>query len=388
MHGQTEYFGTFNPCSFNFKIIDSIPIVKWVKVPTSTFDNVNQHYIFSASTDGVNWKLYTIDVKTGSVISNPSFPILADPNDNIVNWNYSNSLNKLFALHWDASQNKEYFISINTNTGTYTLIDSLPGIKWIGGYSTVDNINNRYIFKGGPNTTTWYLYSINLANGSITSSPAYPTPNGNIIEYQYSNSLNKLFALHWDNSSSAEFLAEVNPITGTFTDINSIPGVAWIQSGYTTFDDFNKRYLFRGGDNSGNWYLYSIDAVSGTVFCNPIFPTFSGNDNIAMPQMDSLSGIMYALHWESVTTEIKENENHIFSFFPNPFTESSQIILEKPYKEIIVFVYNASGQVVKKVTAINTSEINISRDNLSSGQYFISVVCDHLYSGTIKAIIQ
>lgn len=386
--GQTEYFGTFNPCNFNFTIIDSIPTIKWLQVPTSTFDNINQHYIFSASTDAVNWKLYTIDVNTASVIFNPQFPVLSDQNDNIVNWQYSNSLNKLFALHWDNSKNTEYFISINTTTGAFTIIDSLPGIKWIDGYGTMDNINNRYIFKGGPDMSTWYLYSINTVNGNIISNPPYPNPNGNLIEYQFSNSLNKLYALHWDNLSSTEFLAEVNPTTGTFLDINSIPGVAWIQGGYTTFDDFNKRYLFRGGDNSGNWYLYSIDALTGNISCNPVFPTFIGNDNIQMPQMDSLTGIMYALHWESITTAINENENHIFDFFPNPFTDNSQIILDKPYKDIMVFVYNASGHVVKKVTASNTSKINISRDNLSSGQYFISIICDHLHSGTIKTTIQ
>jgi len=286
---------------------------------------------------------------------------------------------------------EEYFISINTNTGAFTLIDSLPGVKWIQGYATVDNINNRYIFRGtGTNINNPYLYSIDVTNGNIISNPPFPVlsdPNDNIIEYQYSNSLNKLIALHWDNSLSTEFLAEVNPTTGTFIDINSIPGVAWIQGGFTTFDDYNKRYLFRGGDNSGNWYLYSIDAVTGNIFCNPIFPTFSGNDNISMPQMDSLTGVMYAIHWETITNGIKENENHIFSFFPNPFTDNSKLILDKPYKDIMIFIYNASGQVVKKLTATNSSEINISRDNLSSGQYFISVICDHFYSGTIKTAI-
>ncbi|MFL5753702.1 MAG: T9SS type A sorting domain-containing protein [Bacteroidia bacterium] len=388
VQGQTEYFGTLDPCNFNYIIIDSVPTVKYIEVPSSTFDNLNQHYIFSGSPDGLIWKLYTINVNNGNVISNPLFPVLSDPNDNIINWQYSNSQNKLLAMHWDNSQNTEYFVSINTNTGAFTIIDSLPSIKYIQGFATIDNINNRYIVRASPNTNTWYLYSINTSDGSIISNPPYPNPNGNLIEYQYSNSLNKLIALHWDNLSNTEYLAEVNPGNGTFTDINSIPGVAWIQGGYTTFDDYNKRYLFRGGDNSGNWYLYSIDAVNGNVSCNPVFPTSTTNDNIEMPQMDSLTGIMYALHWESVTNGIKEKGGHISNFFPNPLIEDAKLTLDKTYNDIILFIYNASGQVVCKQTAANTSEIYISRGNLSEGQYFISVICDHIYLGTVNTSIR
>lgn len=386
--GQTEYLVTLDPSNCDFTIVDSIPNVKWVRVPTSTFDNVNKHYIFQGADANHNWELYTLDANTGNVIYNPPFYFISDPSDNVLNWKYSNSMNKLIGLHWDNSQSTEYFISINTTTGGYTLINSLPGIALIAGFSTYDDINNRYIFIGKDNTGNWYLYSINAANGNIISNPPYP--NVGIGDLLYGNSTNTLYGLRWDNLSSTEYLSSIDPTTGTVTDINSIPGVLWILDGFMVFDNFNKRYIFRGGDNNGIWHLYSINAITGDIVYDPVFPTFSGTNDILMPEVDSLTGTIYALYWEDFTSGIRENEinNHICSFFPNPLMYNSELILDKPYKEIIVFVYNTSGQVVKKLTASNSSEINISRDNLSEGQYFISVICDHIYSGSIRTTIQ
>lgn len=385
--GQTEYFGTLNACNFNYKIIKSLPTVKWVRIPTCAFDNVNHQYIFSGSEDQASWKLYTVDVTNGNVISAPSFPILEDPRDNVINWEYSSSMDKLFALHWDNSLIMEYFVSIDTKTGVHTLINRLPGVGWIQGASTFDNINNRYIFKGGDNDENWYLYSVNATNGNILSKPSYPTPKGNLIEFKYGNSLNKLFGLHWNDELKKEYFAEIDPIAGTFTDIKEIPGVGWIQIGYTIFDEHNKRYLFRGGDNDGNWFLYSIDATTGTVFCNPAFPTLPKNDNFILPETDSLTGVMYALHWEDVTTGIKEHEKSICNFFPNPLKDKSKITLDKFYNDITVFMYTASGQLVSKQTATDSDEITISQDNFPSGNYFISVICDHIYRETIKVTV-
>ncbi len=386
VQSQTEYFGTLNPCNFNYSNIKEIPIMKSLK--TATFDDVHRHYIFTGSSDAVSLKLYTIDAKDGKIISSPLFPVLTDPKDNLLNHEYSNSLNKLFALYWNDSTKTQYFVSINASTGVHALIDSLPGIAWINGNSTFDNINNRYMFEGADKDYKKHLYSINAIDGKIISSPTYTNLDGSFSEYQYSNSMNKLFALHWDNLSNKEYLAEINPSTGNFTNLKEIPNVLWIADGETTFDEYNKRYIFKGGDIAGNFYLYSIDALTGNIFCNPVFPVFPGKGNIVLPEIDSATGIMYALHLKDVNVGIKENKNHVSHFFPNPFKDHAKVILDKSYNEIMIFIYNLSGQLVSKQTADDSDEVIILRENLPAGQYFVSVICDHIFAETIKITIQ
>ena len=388
-YGQREYIVTLDPSNFNFSKVDSLTRVKWINVPTSTFDHTNHRYIFQGMEADMVPKLYTVDAATANIIYNPDFPVLP-AGDNIINWQYSNSLHKLLGLHWNSVQNLEYFVSVDFTTGAYNIIDTLPGVELISGSATVDDINNRYIFNGGDTNGHFYLYSVDASTGAILSQPAFPVladPLDNIIEPEYGNATNKLYALHWDNSVSTEYLISIDPVTGSHAIINSIPGVAWIQGGFTTFDEFHKRYMFKGGDNSGNWYLYSIDAVTGNVTYNPAFPVFAGDDNIIMPETDSISGITYALHWETVTGINEQANDHIRSFSPNPFTDNARITTDKQYKEITAFVYNVSGQMVKKETVYNSSEIVLSRDGLPEGSFFISLVCDHVYGGTVKATI-
>lgn len=389
-NAQTEYLVTLDPSNFNFSKVDSLTRLKWINVPTSTFDNARHRYIFQGMEADMNTKLYTVDATAGSILYNPDFPVLPNTDDNIVYWQYSNSLHKLLGLHWNSLQSLEYFISIDFTTGAYTIIDTLPGVAWIYSTAAFDDINNRYIFIGGDSSNNSHLYSINAATGAIVSQPSFPAladPLDNIVEPEYGNATNKLYALHWDNSAGTEYFVSIDPATGAHTIINSIPGVAWIQGGFTTFDEFHKRYLFKGGDNSGNWYLYSIDAVTGNVTYNPTFPVFPGDDNIIMPETDSTNGVTYALHWETITGINDYANDHIRSFSPNPFSDNAKITTDKQYEEITAFVYNASGQMVKKETVYNSSELTLSRDGLPGGQFFISVICDQLYSGTVKATI-
>ena len=57
----------------------------------------------------------------------------------------------------------EYLVTINSNNGNYTKIDSLPSVKWISISSqTFDNVNQRYIFRGSDANYNWALYSIDV----------------------------------------------------------------------------------------------------------------------------------------------------------------------------------------------------------------------------------
>lgn len=399
--GQTEFLVSINRGTGIFNKIDSLPGVKWINTSPSylTFNENNHHFIFKGGDNIGNQYLYTVDATTGLIISNPSFPILSDPADNIIELQYDNSSNKLYGLNWDASENREYFVTIDATTGMTTIIDSLPNVKGISiiPHCTTYNKNNHsYIFRGCDNGGNWYLYSIDANTGNITSNPPFPNlldPSDNITELHYDNSSNKLYGLHWNNSENREYLVTVNPTTGTFTKIDSLPGVLGTAiPHFTIFNEINHQYIFKGCDNTGNFYLYSVDAISGNIISNPLFPVLEDpSDNVIELQFDNSSGNLYALHWDANTlTGLYSNEKdkHTFNLYPNPFSYSSKIIFDKIYREITIFVYNSSGQVVRKETNFNSATINIQKDNLSNGVYFISVLCDHQGIGMRKIVIE
>ncbi|MBI3233466.1 MAG: T9SS type A sorting domain-containing protein, partial [Bacteroidetes bacterium] len=63
-------------------------------------DSNSHHFIFSGGVNN-NWKLFSVDTQTGQVISNPVFPVLSDPNDNLIELQFDNTSNILYGLHWD-----------------------------------------------------------------------------------------------------------------------------------------------------------------------------------------------------------------------------------------------------------------------------------------------
>lgn len=396
--GQTEYLVTVDPTTGVISKIDSLPGVKLINTsPNYTvFDETNKRFIFRGGDNIGNRYLYSVDAITGNIISSPSFPVL-DTLDNIIELQYDNVSNTMYGLHWDNSETREYFVSVNPTDGSFTIIDSIPSVKWITPtpkYTAFDETNHRYIFKGASSILDWRLYSLDAITGSVISNPLFPNladPLDNIIELQYDNSSNTMYALHWDNSENREYFVSVNPTDGSFTIIDSLPGVNWVSTDHTTFDEINQRYIFRGGDVSGSFYLYSIDAITGSVVSNPLFPILNDPlDNVIELNFDNSSGNLYALHWENdITTNIQSNiKSSIFELYPNPFSTNSVIILDKIYSEVRTFLYNSSGQVVKSQLNYNSSSINFNRDDLASGIYYISVVCDHQNQGMKKIIIQ
>jgi hypothetical protein len=221
-----------------------------------------------------------------------------------------------------------------------------------------------------------------------------PNPGDNIIQLQYDNVTQALYALHWNHIDSMEYLVSINPATGAMTIIDSIPGVQYICSmpNYNTFDETNHRYVFQGGDATGHTRLYSVNVLTGNVDYSPSFPVLPNpGDNVIELEYDNASAILYALNWDTkalIVTGVDENAATTgdFRISPNPFYNALTIDLDRSYDDIMIFIYNSAGQVVRKETASNAMSVNIERGNLDSGLYFISVVCDHVQIG-LKTIV-
>ncbi len=88
-----------------------------------------------------------------------------------------------------------------------------------------------------------------------------------------------------------EFLTTVDPTTGNFSIIDSLPGVNFIYGDVTAYDRNNKRYIFKGIDFGGNSRLYCIDATSGAILSQPLF-----NLNVGEFQYDNASNTLFGLY--------------------------------------------------------------------------------------------
>ena len=91
---------------------------------------------------------------------------------------------------------------------------------------------------------------------------------------------------------------------------------------------------------------------------------------------------LFRLTCEELTaTSSLQTQN--LSIYPNPAEEKSIISLENlPDASYDLYLINANGQLVKSITNINTKQLELNRNNLSSGTYFIQLK----HNNEVKAV--
>ena len=198
--------------------ISTLPGVEAVAIGNSTFDSNNGKYIFIGY-EVNQYKLYTIDVLTGTIIHSPS--IWQDGNSYSA-LEFNNQNGKLYGLlqdtdYEDYSQTYgNYYTNlrlaeIDLISGSATIIDSQSTV--IGGYLTGYNLgglcfdqqSQTYIVNV-QNETANYLKLVNVSNAAIIAST--PISNDNYFyELQVDNmpfaeDAYNLSSSHPDNEST------------------------------------------------------------------------------------------------------------------------------------------------------------------------------------------
>ncbi len=216
---NTEYFVTIEPSTGEFEIIAPIPDVQYiVSIPDySVFDSSNSYYTFGGVPAGGSAMLYTLNAADGSIVYSPPMPSFTGMYDNIGNVQFDNSTGTLYGLHWDDSEQTEYIVSIDRETSEFEKLWPIPGVNYITtvpNYATFAESEGLYIFRGGDSNGNWFLYAVNVNDGSVFSMPEFPVledVDDNVIELQYDNVTDTLYGLHWD----ANF---IQPIDTTVMD--------------------------------------------------------------------------------------------------------------------------------------------------------------------------
>ena len=259
---------------------------------------------------------------------------------------------KLYGLWWDGSM--EHFGEIDTQTGQATSIATLPGVNAVAiGNSTFDSNTGRFIFIGVSGNQT-KLYSINVLDGSILSSPTLFQSGNRFSALEFNVNNNTLYGLVQDVDSSnfnPSFfsyythlkLAEIDINTGSIVSVNTQnPVISGYLPGYAIgglcFDQSTQTYIIYAQNEVGT-YLKIVDVISGNILAST---PLNNSDYFYELQVDNYDFARSFYNLSEVENSISSASE--IKLFPNPANDflkfSTDIEIDK------ITILNLMGQII------------------------------------------
>ena len=142
---------------------------------------------------------------------------------------------------------------------------------------------------------------------------------------------------------------------------------------------------------SNNPYVYLIEGIGSTSgLVEPMNIPFEGyivlycftQDGIHLYQSSDPHSTCDYLS----VMEIEPNKS--FNTAPNPFNQSTQITLPQTYRSITLEVYNIQGQQVAQYQYADCDKIQLQRNHLNSGLYFLKLTGDDGEVMTGKVVVE
>lgn len=85
--------------------------------------------------------------------------------------------------------------------------------------------------------------------------------------------------------------------------------------------------------------------------------------------------------------KFNRRDDFVFEIYPNPFSVQTTFQTTEVLKNASIIVYNSNGQVVKEIKNISGKKVNLDRENLSNGLYFINLVQDSQVMASSKLVV-
>ena len=126
----------------------------------SAFDQTNNRYIYL---DGAN-KIVSIDASHGNIVSNPI--LVLEGSEYLVSMSCDETNEILNGMIFNSTENKNYFVSINTSTGAVIKIGSGMTLGNIGS-SAIDQNNGQFIFLYENSIGSYAIATVNISTGEL-----------------------------------------------------------------------------------------------------------------------------------------------------------------------------------------------------------------------------
>lgn len=382
-----EYLVDIDPYTATYEIVDTLESVEAVVVGSSSFDHLQQRYMFVGVDNQNDKRLYNIDVVAPEIISDllyEGFESVVDSSSFIAipsELEYDMQYDVLYGLVY--INNVESFVSVDVETGVVTFIAEIPEVEAIyANTSTFNSNDGEYMFLGIDTENNKRFYTIDVSDGSILHNPILGEGMGN-NEMCYDNKTRQVYALARENSNfpfGDLRLVTIDPVTANTTIVGIIPDVDGYALGATTYIQDYSQFVFVGYDTNFDKRIYVIDALTGTLVANEIL-----SENFVEVQCDNT--VFANKFYEKETTlgiinpdqlsVLNNDGTKITSISPNPFWGDLEIVIPDGWGMIkdprLLKVYNITGQLVYENTFMNQTFATNDLSDLTKGIYIVKV---------------
>ena len=197
---------------------------------------------------------------------------------------------KLYGMRWDGTT--EWYGSIDFSTGSFTALNSLPGVRGIAqGMSTSDLVHGRFFFEGSDTYSETYFYWLDIKTGKMLGKN-HLSSTSPLTEIQYDAKSNKFYGLQYYGGK--EWFASLDTATDSVTRIDTISGVNGIAQSICGFDSTNGKYYFRASTSTGEYY-FIINASNGHVVYQI---AVDSSRPLSLLHFDEVRSTFYGIGWD------------------------------------------------------------------------------------------
>ena len=262
--------------------------------------------------------------------------------------------------------------------------------KWIQKNLITTRFNNGLSLTNANDSLVW----INLY-----ASPGYCEHNiyGNLYNWYAVADTNNVCPIGWHvptpddwklliqylggQSVAGGHLKELNHWMGPNTGADNSSGFFGMPGG----ERYLEGAIYWGYEVSGCFWAKT--SISSAIDTN-IFLYFN-SASVGWGGEPKRNGLSIRCVFDSLSTQINENNSpNSYSISPNPFTQSTQITLPQTYRSITLEVYNLQGQQVAQYQYADCNKIQLQRNHLGSGLYFLKLTGDDGVVRTGKVVVE
>jgi hypothetical protein len=264
-------------------------------------------------------------------------------------------------------QNPLYFtFEQDTNYQKYFYVDSSAANNiWQIGKPHKAIFDSAYSFPNALVTDTLNTYPINNSSS--------------IIIWQRASA--PVIGLHFYYQTNTDTLVDFGKI-----EVSGDKGLTWTTINYW----YGQTPVFSG--NSKGWKTAAFEI--GIFYFNlqygdtALFKFSFTSDSIDTHKDGWMIDNLYILHSAGVGINEILNSNEILNITPNPFSQSTQITLNQSYHNIALAVYDIQGKQVAQQQYADSDKIQLSRNQLSNGLYFLKLTLDDKAVETGKIVVR
>lgn len=263
------------------------------------------------------------------------------------------------------NQNTVYGATNDKNYGT-TQDNQASAWTWNGGNKGERRSLIEFDFSSIPANATIIDAKLSLYHNANSGDDGHSQLSGsNEITVQKVTQAWKEDQVTWNNQ----------PTTTTDNQVEVPKSTSSTQNYEIVVKDLVQTMLGQGNNNG-----FMIQMVNKNHFRNVVFASSDNSIAALHPKIE----IEYQV---GVITDVAEiTTKNDLKVYPNPFSTSTTFDLGEVAKYTIV-LYTSNGEIVKEITE-EASQIEVSRENLSTGLYFYQVTSANGVATTGKLIVE